>query len=469
MPAAILALALALRIPTFGDPALHTDEEFYFLVGQRLLDGQLPYVDIWDRKPLGLFLIYAVIAAVSRSVVAYQIAGTLSAAMTAYLITRIVATRWPAQLMAAMLYLGLLIPLGGFGGQAPVFYNLLIVAAFLLTVRAIPELDSGEIPHGVYSAVFLCGLALTIKQTVIAEAVFLGMFSLALTRKANPRALPARFLAFALIGVFPTAAIGAIYAILGHWAEFYQAMITSNLAKGGYPLETKLTFAKGIAGPLWFPALLAVAGLLVVSNSRIRLLLAGWLFVSIAALLLVPNFYWHYGLPLLPPICCGCAYFFERRQWMIAVGLIFVAYSLMRTSVFDVEMHQSSQRNMEDLAQKIDGHSPRSTLLVFDGPVYLYAMSSARPLSPLVLPWHLKEPTEMGVSGRNTNWEIARILANRPGAVTFQHDRWKAGRDNPIARQMVLQYVESRCRPIVRKTVFESQIPQQIMLYGDCQ
>ena len=52
----ILALAFVLRAPTFGDPALHTDEEFYFYVGQQMLDGRLPYVDIWDRKPFGFFL-----------------------------------------------------------------------------------------------------------------------------------------------------------------------------------------------------------------------------------------------------------------------------------------------------------------------------------------------------------------------------------------------------------------------------
>ncbi len=46
-----LAVALLIRGPTFGYPLLHIDEQFYLLVGDRMLHGALPYVDIWDRKP----------------------------------------------------------------------------------------------------------------------------------------------------------------------------------------------------------------------------------------------------------------------------------------------------------------------------------------------------------------------------------------------------------------------------------
>ncbi|MGJ3625795.1 hypothetical protein AB5I41_00100 [Sphingomonas sp. MMS24-JH45] len=35
--------------------------EYYLLVGDRLFHGALPYVDVWDRKPVGLFLVFAAI------------------------------------------------------------------------------------------------------------------------------------------------------------------------------------------------------------------------------------------------------------------------------------------------------------------------------------------------------------------------------------------------------------------------
>jgi hypothetical protein len=48
-----------LRSPAYGDPDVNLDEEFYLVVADRMMHGAIPCVDIWDRKPIGLFLIYA--------------------------------------------------------------------------------------------------------------------------------------------------------------------------------------------------------------------------------------------------------------------------------------------------------------------------------------------------------------------------------------------------------------------------
>ena len=45
-----------------GYPLIHIDEQFYLLVGDGMLSGSLPYVDVWDRSPIGLFVIYALAA-----------------------------------------------------------------------------------------------------------------------------------------------------------------------------------------------------------------------------------------------------------------------------------------------------------------------------------------------------------------------------------------------------------------------
>src|SRR3569623_982326 len=57
--ALLLLVALAARCVDFGNPVIHVDEQYYLLVGDRLLHGALTYVDIWDRKPIGLFAIFA--------------------------------------------------------------------------------------------------------------------------------------------------------------------------------------------------------------------------------------------------------------------------------------------------------------------------------------------------------------------------------------------------------------------------
>ena len=40
--AALLLVALALRAWDFGNPVIHVDEQYYLLVGDRMLHGALP-------------------------------------------------------------------------------------------------------------------------------------------------------------------------------------------------------------------------------------------------------------------------------------------------------------------------------------------------------------------------------------------------------------------------------------------
>jgi hypothetical protein len=81
--------ALALRCSTFGNPGLGVDEQFYLLVGKFMHQGVLPYVDVWDRKPLGLFLLYGLFASLPNPVIGFQIAASLFAAANAWVIARI--------------------------------------------------------------------------------------------------------------------------------------------------------------------------------------------------------------------------------------------------------------------------------------------------------------------------------------------------------------------------------------------
>ena len=80
-------LTLALRLPDIGNPLIDLDEQFYLLVGDRMLHGAIPYVDIWDRKPVGLFLIYAAARAIGGDPwIGYQIVAAMAAMVTAGLI-----------------------------------------------------------------------------------------------------------------------------------------------------------------------------------------------------------------------------------------------------------------------------------------------------------------------------------------------------------------------------------------------
>lgn len=466
-------LAFAVRIATFGDPALHTDEEFYFFVGQKMLDGQLPYVDIWDRKPFGLFLINAGFAAISHSVLAYQIGASLFVTLTAFVLMAILrgAVRWPSLYAIAFLYITLLPSMGGFGAQSPVLYNLFTALAVLLVMRSLPQLRQGHVPIGIYGAMALGGLALTIKQTTMVESALMGLFAIHLAVKSGLpwRKAIAHIGAFAAIGILPFAAIGAYYAALGHFADYYQAMVQSNFVKEALPTQSIVANILGMLSTCWLPLILAVCSIVTVPKSDLRNILGLWLLGSSIGLCLIPNFYWHYALALVGPMSCCIALLLDRTRIRLLMPVVLTAgaLSLVRAESFNFAIHRQSAANFNEMVQAINAHNPRRTLLVYAGPISLYSASGAAPLSPLVFPWHLRELVEDGASGRGIVEETARILRQRPGAVTFAYNDDQSYQSMQ-GRAMVRHYAETHCRPLTRQWTFETLHPREITVFGDC-
>ena len=312
-----LAFALLTRFSVFGDPHYTNDEAFYFLVGQRAHEGFLPYVDIWDRKGPGLFLVYYLIAGVSGSLLAYQIAALLAAAATAQVVNLLserISDRKGA-MFAGTFYLALLPLYGGGGGQSPVFYNIFMALSALLVVQARARLREGRVGAPVYLAMASAGLAITFKQTAIAESAFLGCYCLWQMRGIGPVKLLRSALLMMLAGAGPTLLFGAGIAVFGHFGEFWQAMVGSNLQRTYYPAGA--TLERGIKFALYCSpaALLALTGIVPKHASVLwaRPFLTGWLVASIAGVLMVPNFFEHYALPFALPASVAASRFVYCR------------------------------------------------------------------------------------------------------------------------------------------------------------
>ena len=150
-------MVIAARAQTFGNPVIGHDEQVYLLVGDRMIHGAIPFVDIFDRKPIGLFLIYGAIRLLGgEGTLQYQLVALLVAWVTALLVWRFttrLTTRFGA-ITAACAYLTWLNFMDGEGEgegeQAPVFFNLPMIAAAMLVEQAVRRrvttLRSGLLP-----------------------------------------------------------------------------------------------------------------------------------------------------------------------------------------------------------------------------------------------------------------------------------------------------------------------------------
>ena len=472
---ACLLIALLLRFPTFGDPYVGADEDFYLLVGQAMHHGAVPYVDIWDRKPLGLFLIYYFFAEFGMSPIAYQVGALLSVSVTAFLVNRIAGrvTGRRGAMLAASLYLGACTILGGIGGQAEIFCNLFVAAAYWLVLRNLAKLQIGAVPAGVHLAMLLLGIAITVKQTSAVAAIVLGIYVVAIILR-SPRSRTATWrsaVLFILIGIVPSALIAVAYWSAGYWPQFYQAMISSNVAKGHEsPAIThgRVFVIVARLAPLISLSLLSVVQRFTWKPDRAgSLLVAAWLAGAVGSLCVLPNFFLHYALPIAVPLSILCAPFLNRRDLGIMVALVTTAILSDPGHTYNLRVIRASNENMATIAAAMREHAPRGTALVFDGPVYLYALSGLKPLSPLVFPDHLNEASERNVSRLDTRRELERILVSRPSVVVLSDvpsvpdpsaENWK----------MVKSYADTQCRPVADREVASLIKIYKIRVFGDC-
>ena len=462
----LLLVAAVLRFDTFGDPNLHGDEVFYQTVGVAMHHGALPYVDVWDRKPFGLFALFWLIAAFSEGPLAYQLVATLFVASTAWAIGAIART-WTTRrgaVLAGLLYLLYLKPLQGFGGQSPVFYNLFIAIAALLVLRALPALRQGKVPRSVPLAMLIAGLGITLKTTALAEAAFLGLFACFALWRAGGSALALRHaFAWTLIGAAPTLALAGAYWAMGHCSEYWHAMVASNLAKPPH-WPTSLMRLKIMATLLSPAAALAVLGLL--RQERERGFVAAWIVAAIIGLWSMPNFYIHYAMPLVVPLCVAAAAFLARGLVGVIAIAVLAAVSLAGAPPKPGHARASAAA-IERLVSRIGAHRGTGPLLLYDAPPQLYMRTGRSFTTPLVFPTHLSHLVEKDTSHLSTMAETERVLALRPGVVVMAVPP-RNGPVNEATHQRVLAYVGRHCRLVDVAPTLEWQRTDMIAVWGDC-
>ena len=462
--AGFLLLAFLSRAATFGHPDLYVDETFYFAAGVEMLHGAIPFVDIWDRKPPGHFLLFAGIAAISDQFVTYQIVAAIFAGATAFVICR--AARHLCGALAAgfggATYLFSIYAFNGYGGQSAVFYNLFVALAALLLLASLSRMEERGTALRIGIAMLCAGLAVAIKTSAVFEAAFFGLFAAATQIRARmPLSVTIRrIMVWALLALLPSAAFALWYFLHGYWDEYWTAMVLSNLRK---PAEEagaglRLEVIVGMLAPLLASA---IVGCFVLPRAA-RSLLIGWMLAALVGFIALPSFYLHYALPLIAPLCvlAPAATHLRARGWILLAStaippLLFYIY-------VDNPQTQRVRAGMERLVDAVNrGKAGGGDLLVFDGPPLLYTMTGSPFPTPLAFPNHLYQAEERDVSHIPTLPEVRRLLAARPGVVvdrTFPHTNRQTDR-------LVRAYIAINCRPMAS---MKDRWGHTVTVYGLC-
>ncbi|MDB5678645.1 hypothetical protein [Sphingomonas bacterium] len=424
--AILLLVAIIARAATFGNPIVHVDESFYFVTARSMLDGALPYVDVWDRKPIGLFLLYTPAAAfgLPLGIWAYQAMALAAVVATASLIARLAdRAGWRRGALAgAIAYIVWLDLLEGQGGQAPVFYNLLMVAAAALVAPGGRDGEAGVRFRRGLLAMALVGVALQIKYSVVFEGLFFGLWWMWRERRRRTHVVPllAAAALLALVAVLPTALAWGYYAWIGQGPAFLYANFESIAARQPDPIGEQLGNLFKIV--VIVSPLAAAAILAFLRGAREGL--AGWLFAwttaALLGLLVFGSWFDHYALPLLVPLCICAAGFADdpRRSPRITAIVLLIAFLGGEVTVLTKRLNRGGPAQFAQVVDAI-GHGP-GCLYVYSGDPMLYPMSGRCRLSRYVFPSHLGRKRERGAIGVDQQAEVERILVLKPAVVVLR-------------------------------------------------
>ncbi len=468
--ALLLLAAIAMRCPAYGEWNYAIDDQYFALVGRRLLAGDLLYVDIWDRKTPLLYLAYAAIAWVNPSTLAWQLVATGCAALGAWGVVRIARLITPLSpaLMAGVAYLALMTRFGGGNGEAAIFYNPLMLFTAWSIASAIERLRRGELPTRVLLGMLTAGLAIGFKQSAAFEAAFFGIAVLFLLARGGMgrRTLALRALAMAAIGALPMALVAFFYAATGHFQQLWHALVLSNFARA-YDAG-RLARGLAMAGLLCLPLAFAAIGYGANRRPRPATLefLACWALAAIAGVALFPGLYLHYALPLLAPLAILAAPFFARPR-IGAIGFIaLVGLNLATSDMFALGVRAKARPASAALVEHVRAVTPHHRLLVFGMPSYLYAEIGARPPSPLAFPAHFYEAAESGASGIDEVAELARVLRAAPETVVVQ-EPLPAAPLNQANVTALTRYLGG-CQAVRRLSIYDHEGEKRIAVYHDC-
>lgn len=238
---ALVCALLAVRLPSLVQP-MGADQGLYAYVGERILDGGLPYRDAWDQKPPAIHVAYAAMRAAwphASAVPAADLAMAAAAAALLWRLGTVLAGSGTGQ-AAALLFLFLSNPsfarLGGVSvrAQCETFIAVAVAGAFLLLAGSRRSPAAWRFA----AAGVLFGIAFAFKYNA---GIYLaaGLAALWLWTRLTREAVVSLAAGFSV----PVALLAAWFLAEGALRALYDATITYNVRYSGETYEGPLQAA----------------------------------------------------------------------------------------------------------------------------------------------------------------------------------------------------------------------------------
>ena len=366
----LLALALIpilLYLPFIGLP-FERDEGVYATVAQGILDGKIPYRDLFDNKPPLVYGWYAIsFTLFGETVFAPRILAALALSLTGVLLyqhARLALPKGAAYTAAILFAISTGLPWVALHANTEAYLLLPLVGSLLAFTRGMKDGKLGWF----FAAGLLAGLAMMTKQVAMWNLLALAMVALVWQHKAYGLSWKAVAPVFWLFTgtLISLAAVALPFALTGSLDDFLYATLSYNWVYAR--LITWAERAQYMGAIIYFLAVAApfvvgaLAGAVVLLRRRAQAMdyvLILWAIASAIGVASGGRFFPHYFLQLMPSLAVltgvviydrfanGGHHTLSRPAWIIATLLIVI--SVGTTTVVYIAPRQAEQRIVEQV------------------------------------------------------------------------------------------------------------------------
>ena len=453
------ALSVLFRFMSFHFSVADHDESTYLVVAQEILKGKTLYVDIWDTKPPGIFLIFSsFISIFGHSIVAVRLFSSLIIGFTAYFIF-LASCRWRKDKAAALI-----------GGLAYVFmssahkWSLSVNTELyfnLFTAIGLFIFTGKKSTMNYFLAGLVFGLGFIIKYFVLFDLLALWIFYLLTALKGGSGRAVVRearnTLVLGLGFLLPFLSVLFGYLLSGNLEEFaYVSFVVPLQYSDKFNIIRALNFVAEFH-LVYAPVVIVVYMILMKGRDRQLALLGGiWLALVWIIVILPGKFFPHYYFQLLVPLSFlltgikNSGLRVERflashvKLALILIFAGFLAWNLglqYRNFVRKPDVVREAAHYLEHIIDQDD-------VIYCDATTMIYFLLDKSPPGRYVHTTLLSDPRHIDAIGVDVNEEYRKIFGKDPDYVIT--------RDKPPPR--LKEYIDRHYRLI-------ATIRDEVMIY----
>jgi 4-amino-4-deoxy-L-arabinose transferase-like glycosyltransferase len=459
-----IILVCILRISTFFQSVIDWDESVYLLMSKSMLDGNLPYVQVWDHKPPGIYLLFSLSQIVfGQSVISIRILTCIFVSISCLFLYKSGNVINPDNnqngLLAGILYAFFSLNNGGLSANTELFFTFFNILAFYIVFITLFSSKNELIFHKFRFFIIglVMGISLHIKYLVIFDflAIFLIITSFYYLKSSNRKwiGLTKIFLCL-LTGAFIPFLLFMLYFLKsGYLNEYIYANFIANKI---YSAETQFSiryFSEVILSqsvqnhPLWLCLFLTPFCLYFLvprksEESYKFYFLLIWFFMAFIGTCATKKFYPHYFLQVLPPLCLISSYMVITLLDTVNLKPIKLSFALILIFLFPLLLSSSKplKASMQFINKKYVQNSDywqdtptlvsnyiKSRIREDDyiymadyQPIVYYLTNSKIPTKYVLPNWFIKKEFSR-FTGINLADELSNILAKEPAYIVIKN------------------------------------------------